>query len=170
MVLLPLREPILFRQNGISASITDESFTSDGSLDTTINWIPGLRNMGLKDMPCFIRTTDPNDIMLNYLQDEALNCLKASAIIVNTFDELEYEVLQAIYSKSPRIYTMGAIFLSSQARDLRRSQVIELKFMKRRLGLPQMPRQKGTKLDRLCNYGSVTVMSDHGICVGARKQ
>ncbi|THG11482.1 hypothetical protein TEA_011190 [Camellia sinensis var. sinensis] len=77
----------------------DESFQRDGSLDTTIDWIPGMRNIRLKDMPSFIRTTDPNDILFNYQSEEVQNCLKASAIIFNTFDTLEHQVLQAIASK-----------------------------------------------------------------------
>ncbi|KAE9466202.1 hypothetical protein C3L33_01889, partial [Rhododendron williamsianum] len=85
----------------------DESFTSDGSLDTQIDWIPGMRNIRLKDIPSFIRTTDPEDILLNYLKEEAQNCLKSSAIIINTFDTLEDEVLQAISSKFPHINTLG---------------------------------------------------------------
>ncbi|THF99949.1 hypothetical protein TEA_002189 [Camellia sinensis var. sinensis] len=82
----------------------DESFQSDGSLDTTIDWIPGMRNIRLKDMPSFIRTTDPNDILFNYLSEEVQNCLKASAIIFNTFDTLEHQVLQAIASKFHNTY------------------------------------------------------------------
>ncbi|KAI8017780.1 UDP-glycosyltransferase 85A7 [Camellia lanceoleosa] len=66
----------------------DESFQSDGSLDTTIDWIPGMRNIRLKDMPSFIRTTDPNDILFNYLSEEVQNCLKASAIVFNTFGHI----------------------------------------------------------------------------------
>lgn len=85
----------------------DESFTSDGSLDTPIDWIPGMRNIRLKDIPSFIRTTDSEDILLTYLNEEAQNCLKSSAIIFNTFDALEHEVLQAISSKFPHIYTLG---------------------------------------------------------------
>lgn len=85
----------------------DESFATDGSLDTTIDWIPGMRNIRLKDIPSFIRTTDPEDILLTYLKEEAQNCLKSSAIIFNTFDALELEVLQAISSKCHHIYTIG---------------------------------------------------------------
>ncbi|KAG5534253.1 hypothetical protein RHGRI_022392 [Rhododendron griersonianum] len=89
----------------------DESFTSDGSLDTQIDWIPGMRSIRLKDIPSFIRTTDPEDILLNYLKEEAQNCLKSCAIIFNTFDALEDEVLQAISSKFPHINTLGPVSL-----------------------------------------------------------
>jgi hypothetical protein len=42
--------------------VTDESFKDDGTLDTPIDWIPGMKNIRLKDLPSFIRTTDTNEI------------------------------------------------------------------------------------------------------------
>ncbi|XWS41594.1 hypothetical protein CRYUN_Cryun17cG0095300 [Craigia yunnanensis] len=83
----------------------DENFVSDGTLDTPIDWITGMSNMRLKDIPSFIRTTDPNDIMFDFMGSEAQNCLKSSVIIFNTFDELEHEVLEAIVAQFPHIYT-----------------------------------------------------------------
>lgn len=75
-----------------------------------IDWIPGMGNIGLKDIPGFIRTTNPNDIMLNFMEKEACNCLNSSAVIFNTFHELERDVLDAISSKFSRcIYTIGAL-------------------------------------------------------------
>ncbi|CBI38430.3 unnamed protein product, partial [Vitis vinifera] len=97
-------------QRGI-VPFKDETFISDATLDTPIDWIPGMPNIRLKDIPSFIRTTDPNDTMLNYLGDEAQNCLKASAIIINTFDAFEHQVLEAIVSKFPSIYTIGPLSL-----------------------------------------------------------
>ncbi|CAN6887126.1 unnamed protein product [Brassica oleracea] len=39
----------------------------ENDLNTEIEWIPTMRNPRLRDLPSFIRTTNPNDIMLNYL-------------------------------------------------------------------------------------------------------
>ncbi|TKY50106.1 UDP-glycosyltransferase 85A2 [Spatholobus suberectus] len=44
----------------------DESYLTDGYLDTKVDWIPGMKNFGLKDMPGFVRTTDPNDFILKW--------------------------------------------------------------------------------------------------------
>ncbi|KAL0449234.1 UNVERIFIED_CONTAM: Linamarin synthase 2 [Sesamum latifolium] len=93
----------------------DENFVKDGLLDKEIDWIPGMRNVRLKDMPSFVRTTDIDDILLNYLGDEAQNCLKASAIIINTFSDLEREVLDAIAPLSPPIYAVGPLTLLSRS-------------------------------------------------------
>ncbi|KAJ4715059.1 Glycosyltransferase [Melia azedarach] len=65
----------------------DEKFLIDGTLDTSADWIPGMSSMRLKDFPTFMRVTDVNDIMFDYIRVESQNCLKSSAIIFNTFDE-----------------------------------------------------------------------------------
>ncbi|XXG76428.1 hypothetical protein AAC387_Pa08g0780 [Persea americana] len=94
------------------APLEDESYMGSGYLDTTIDWIPGLRDMCLRDLGGFIRVTDPKDFTLNFVIDEVQNSLKASMTIFNTFEDLEHEVLHAIRSMfPPRIYTIGPLLL-----------------------------------------------------------
>ncbi|KAK9284707.1 hypothetical protein L1049_023883 [Liquidambar formosana] len=139
----------------------DESFNHDGTLDTPIDWdIPGMPNMRLRDIPSFIRTTDPNDIMLNFEGGEAQNCLKSSAIIFNTFDELEQEVLEAIKSKFPNIYTVGPLTLLSR-------YMPDCPFKSLRSSLWKEDSKCLEWLDKrepnsvvYVNYGSVTVMTE----------
>ena len=138
----------------------DESFKNDGSLETPIDWIPGMRNIRLKDIPSFIQTTDPDDILLNYTKDEAENSLKASAIILNTFDALEHEVVQAIESIFPHIYTTGPLSLLGQGNT-------ESPLSSFRPSLWREDTQCLQWLDKqepnsvvYVNYGSVTLMSD----------
>ncbi|CAA3029844.1 7-deoxyloganetin glucosyltransferase-like [Olea europaea subsp. europaea] len=138
----------------------DENFMENGLLDTPVNWIPGMKNMRLKDMPSLIRTTNPDDILLNYLGDEAQNILKASAIIINTFNDLEHEVLEAISPISPPIYTVGPLALLT--RGLPESQLSSFK--------PSLWKEDAACLEWLdkqaqnsiiyVNYGSVTTISD----------
>ncbi|KAF9610581.1 hypothetical protein IFM89_023375 [Coptis chinensis] len=73
-----------------------------------------MRDIWLMDLPSFIRTTDPEDILLDFLGEEAQNCLNASAIVFNTFDDFVYEVLDAISSKFPQIYTVDPLPLLAQ--------------------------------------------------------
>jgi UDP:flavonoid glycosyltransferase YjiC (YdhE family) len=68
-----------------------------------------MKNMRLKDLPTFIRITDTNEIMFDFVRSETQNCLNSSAIIFNTFDEFEYEVLEAISAICPRIYIIGPL-------------------------------------------------------------
>ncbi|KAL2521651.1 UDP-glycosyltransferase 85A1 [Forsythia ovata] len=138
----------------------DENFMENGLLDTPVNWIPGMKNMRLKDLPSLIRTTNPDDVLLNYLGDEAQNNLKASAIIINTFNDLEREVLEAISPISPPIYTVGPLALLS--RGLPESHLSSFK--------PSLWKEDAACLEWLdkrarnsviyVNYGSVTLISD----------
>ncbi|KAL6959400.1 7-deoxyloganetin glucosyltransferase [Sarracenia purpurea var. burkii] len=89
-------------------SSSDESFTSDGAPETPVDWIPGLTNVRFKDLPSFLRTNNPA-IMFDFMGEESQKCLNAPAIIFNTFDTMELEVLGAIAAKHPRIYTIGPL-------------------------------------------------------------
>ena len=90
----------------------DESYATDGTLDAPIDWIPAMPNMLLKYLPTFLRTVDPNDIMFDFVGEEAQNCLQATAIIINTSDELEHEVLDALKSKCPKLLHSRPPFLA----------------------------------------------------------
>ncbi|THU69810.1 hypothetical protein C4D60_Mb08t18340 [Musa balbisiana] len=156
--------------------LKDESDITNGYLDVAVEWIPGLKNMRLKDLPTFIRTTTPttscsttatveaqrasmakapvreamaamlppiytigpphfafspsfrtvpltsfprstdgpDDIMLNYCNREAQRASMAKAVIMNTFDELEQPVLEAMAAMLPPIYTIGPLTLLSR--------------------------------------------------------
>ncbi|ONK74098.1 uncharacterized protein A4U43_C03F2750 [Asparagus officinalis] len=83
----------------------------NGYLNTPIDWIPGMKNIRLKNLPSFLQTTDPNDIIFNYLKNESQAAKQATAIIINTLDDLEDSVLEAMSSILPPIYTVGPLTL-----------------------------------------------------------
>ncbi|KAK8693168.1 hypothetical protein V6N13_070762 [Hibiscus sabdariffa] len=139
----------------------DENFINDGTLDTPIDWIPGINNIRLKDIPSFIRTTDPNDIMFDFLGSEAQNCLKSSAIIFNTFDELEHEVLDAIIAKFPHIYTLGPLNLLSRHFPESHFNSLRSNLWKEDTNCIEWLNQREPDSVVYVNYGSVTVMSDY---------
>ncbi|XP_058766138.1 7-deoxyloganetin glucosyltransferase-like [Vicia villosa] len=89
--------------------LKDESYWTNGYLDTKVDCIPGLHNFRLKDLPGFIRTTNPNDVMLEFFIEVADSVHRASAIVFNTFNELESDVLQVLYSMLPSLYTIGPL-------------------------------------------------------------
>ncbi|XP_008219468.1 PREDICTED: 7-deoxyloganetin glucosyltransferase-like [Prunus mume] len=91
--------------------LKDASYLTNGYLDTEIDWIPGMRGIRLRDIPSFIRTTDPNDFMLNFLLVEMARVKRASAIILNTFDALEHEVLDGLSTLLPPVYSVGPLHL-----------------------------------------------------------
>ncbi|KAI7994798.1 UDP-glycosyltransferase 85A2 [Camellia lanceoleosa] len=98
------------RKRGIFP-LKDENDITNGYLNTLLDWIPGMKNMRMKDMPSFVRSTNPNDIAFNRWLEEAQNNLKSHAIVFNAFSEFEHEVLEAITSTFPHIYTVGPLSL-----------------------------------------------------------
>ncbi|PIA31353.1 hypothetical protein AQUCO_05000022v1 [Aquilegia coerulea] len=143
--------------------LKDESCFSNGYLDTPIDWIPGMRNIRLKDLPSFIRTTDRNDIMLNFLGEQAQNCLKASAIIFNTFDELEQEVLDAIVAKFPRIYTIGPLPLLSKQHPENELKSMSSSLWKEDSSCLDWLDERSPNSVVYINFGSITVMTEQNL-------
>ncbi|KAG5250988.1 UDP-glucuronosyltransferase family protein [Salix suchowensis] len=91
--------------------LKDESYLSNGYLDSVIDWIPGMKGIRLRDIPSFVRTTDPEDFMLKFIQGETERARKASAIVLNTYDALEHESLAALASMLPPVYSIGPLHL-----------------------------------------------------------
>ncbi|KAF7070400.1 hypothetical protein CFC21_075926 [Triticum aestivum] len=100
--------------------LKDESCLTNGHLGRTIiGWIPGMLPISLGDICSFVRTTDPDDFGLRFSMVEANGCTKADALILNTFDDLEADVLAALRAEYPRIYTVGPLgsLLNHHQRD-----------------------------------------------------
>ncbi|KAM5575654.1 hypothetical protein ABKV19_014556 [Rosa sericea] len=89
--------------------LKDASYLTNGYMDTVIDWIPGISSIRLKDMPSFIRTTDL--ITLQFFLYEMARHQRASAIIVNTFDALDHEILDGLSSLLPPVYFIGPLHL-----------------------------------------------------------
>jgi UDP:flavonoid glycosyltransferase YjiC (YdhE family) len=118
-----------------------------------------MKNIRLKDLPYFIRTTDTNETMFDFLGSETRNCLNSSAIIFHTFDELEFEVIEVISAMFPRIYNIGPLpFLS---RHLPGSQFKSLSssLWKEDSKCLQWLDRWEPKSVVYVNYGSITVMT-----------
>ncbi|KAK8479645.1 hypothetical protein V6N13_021261 [Hibiscus sabdariffa] len=139
----------------------DENFVNDGTLDTPLDWILGMSNMRLKDIPSFIRTTDSNDIMFDFMGSEAQHCLKSSAIILNTYDELEQEVLDVIVAKFPHIYTLGPLNLLGRHIPESHFSSLRSSLWKEDTNCIEWLNQREPESVVYVNYGSVTVMSDY---------
>ncbi|ERN14680.1 hypothetical protein AMTR_s00038p00215640 [Amborella trichopoda] len=86
---------------------------TNGYLETPLNWIQSMPSIRLRDMPSFLRTTDPDDIQLNFVTEETL-AIKSTAVIFNSFDSLEQQVLDAINAKVPALYTVGPLHMMCQ--------------------------------------------------------
>lgn len=80
-------------------------------MDTVIDFIPGLKDIRLKDLSTFIQTTDPNDFMLKFIMVAVERASESSAILIHTFDRLEREALDAVSSMFPCFYAIGPLQL-----------------------------------------------------------
>ncbi|AES74875.1 putative 7-deoxyloganetin glucosyltransferase [Medicago truncatula] len=89
--------------------LKDKSYLTNGYLDTKVDCIPGLENFRLKDLPDFIRITDPNDSIIEFIIEGAGTAHKDSAFIFNTSDELEKDVINVLSTKFPSIYAIGPL-------------------------------------------------------------
>ncbi|AQK41275.1 UDP-glycosyltransferase 85A5 [Zea mays] len=65
--------------------------------------------ISLGDISSFVRTTDADDFGLWFNITEANNCTKAGALVLNTYDALEADVLAALRAEYPCIYTVGPL-------------------------------------------------------------
>lgn len=84
-------------------------------METRLEWIPGMSHMRFKDMPSFVRSTNPNDISFNRWLEEAQDNLKSDGIIFNTFYDFESEVLDVVSSTFSKpnnpIFSVGPLNL-----------------------------------------------------------
>ncbi|XP_055834492.1 7-deoxyloganetin glucosyltransferase-like [Solanum dulcamara] len=91
--------------------LKDESYLTNGYLETTFDWIPGMEGICLRDFPSFIRTTNPEEYMIKFIIQETERSKNASAIIINTFEPLEKEVVESLQKLLPPIYAIGPLNL-----------------------------------------------------------
>lgn len=63
----------------------------------------------LGDISSFVRTLDPQCFALRVEEGEANSCARARGVILNTFEELEPDVLAALRDEFPRVYTIGPL-------------------------------------------------------------
>ncbi|TKW20470.1 hypothetical protein SEVIR_4G090500v4 [Setaria viridis] len=96
------------RQRGYTP-LKDESYLTNGYLDTPIDWIAGIPPVRLGDISSFVRTLDPQCFALRVEEDEANSCARARGLILNTFEDLEPDVLDALRAEFPRVYTIGPL-------------------------------------------------------------
>ncbi|GJW35244.1 hypothetical protein Tco_0058164 [Tanacetum coccineum] len=85
------------------------SDVANGYLETILDWIPGMENIRLRDFPSFIQTKDIDDTMLNYMIRKA-----AAIIVLNTFDALEHDSVNALTVTNPQTFNIGPLDLMQQ--------------------------------------------------------
>nr|ACG29696.1 cytokinin-O-glucosyltransferase 2 [Zea mays] len=99
--------------------LKDAEQLTNGFLDTPTDWALGMsKHTRLKDFPSFVRSTDPDEFMFHFALKVTEQIVGADAVILNTFDELEQEALDAMRAMIPSsasIHTIGPLaFLAEE--------------------------------------------------------
>nr|BBC62114.1 glucosyltransferase 16 [Nemophila menziesii] len=144
-------------QQGI-IPLKDESDLTNGYLDMPIE-IPGVINIRLRDITVMIRTTNPDDPVLNFVISELNKVTKASAIIVNTFDALEHTVLKALSPICPPIYPIGPLHLLVDQIEPESAKSIGSSLWKEETECLQWLNSKEDNSVIYVNFGSVIMLS-----------
>ncbi|WJX65693.1 7-deoxyloganetin glucosyltransferase [Trifolium repens] len=138
--------------------LQDESNLTNGYLDTKVECIPGLQNFRLKDLP-FIRNIKPNDSSVECISEAVGRAHRANAIIFNTSNELESDVMNVLSTVFPSIYAIGPLcsllyqspqnHLASLSTNLWKEDIACLDWLE--------SKEPGSVV--YVNFGSITVMS-----------
>ncbi|KAE9595955.1 hypothetical protein Lal_00030888 [Lupinus albus] len=146
-------------QKGL-APLKDISYITNGYLETTIDWVPGIKEIKLKDIPTFFRTTNPDDLMLDFVLGECKRSERASAIILNTFDALEHNILDAFNSSNlPPVYSIGPLHLLLNNVTDKNLEAIGSNLWKEDPECLEWLNTKEPNSVVYVNFGSITVMT-----------
>jgi hypothetical protein len=118
-----------------------------------------MKHIHLKDLPSFVRTTDENDMMINFIIRETNRSSRALAIILSTFDLFEQDVLDVLSTLLPRIYTVGPLLLLADQIKDKRLKSIGSNLWKEPSGLVEWLNLKEPNSVVYINFGSITVMT-----------
>ncbi|GJM85034.1 hypothetical protein PR202_ga00762 [Eleusine coracana subsp. coracana] len=137
----------------------------NGYLDTIVDWAPGMpSDMRLRDFVSFVRTTDADDGMLRAVMG-IMDTLRTapSALILNTFDELEAQVLAAMRPVLPPIYTVGPLPLLAAEQQAAAGSLATLSasLSKEDGGCLAWLGRKPRRSVVYANFGSIAVLTSH---------
>ncbi|XP_021753217.1 7-deoxyloganetin glucosyltransferase-like [Chenopodium quinoa] len=140
--------------------LKDESCLTNGYLDTSIEWVPGLiKEARMKHLPTFLRTTDPNEIIFNYLAEATRNAKVTAGLILNTFDDLEGQILKEIEKVIANIYTIGPLTKLSQPVNERKLLPLSWSLWKEDNSYLEWLDKRSPKSVIYVNFGSIAVLT-----------
>ena len=143
-----------------------EEQLTNGFLDTPVECAPGLsKHIRFKDLPSFIRSTDPDEFMVHFALKVTEQIAAADAAVLNTLYELEQEAVDAMRAMIPpaaSIHAVGPLALLAE-------QIVPHGGQLEALG-SNLWKEDGSCLAWLegrrpgsvvfVNYGSITVMTN----------
>ncbi|XP_028801346.1 7-deoxyloganetin glucosyltransferase-like [Neltuma alba] len=147
----------------------DENFANNGTSDATLDWVTGMKSIQHKDLPNFIRFKSLSEFLFEYKASVSEECMKSSSIIINTFQELESEVLEVIMAKNPNVYNIGPLqllnrhFIHQEKENDQFKSSSGLSFWKSDSKCIQWLDQWKPSSVIYVNYGSIAVMTEQNL-------
>ncbi|KAE8645802.1 7-deoxyloganetin glucosyltransferase isoform X1 [Cucumis sativus] len=139
--------------------LKDMNQVTDGYLETTVGWTQGMKNIRLRDLPTFLRTTSLDDIMINFIIQEMKRSREASTIILNTFDAIEGDVKDSLSSILQSIYTIGPLHMLGNQIDDEKLTAIGSNLWAEESECIEWLNSKQPNSVVYVNFGSITVMT-----------
>nr|XP_043636222.1 7-deoxyloganetin glucosyltransferase-like [Erigeron canadensis] len=139
--------------------LKDAADLTNGYLDTTVDCIPSMKGIRLKDIPTFVRTTDPDEFMVQFVLRETSRAKNASAIILNTFEDLEQDVLDELRSIYPPVYSIGPLHTLANSMEKNDLQLLGSNLWKEETECLEWLDSKEPNSVVYVNFGSITVMT-----------
>eukprot|EP00253_Pinus_taeda_P027809 PITA_27809 len=136
--------------------LKDENCFTNGYMDQIIPCIPGMPQLRVKDLPKSLQLTDSSNYMFQFLRSEAQAALEAEFVILNTFDELDGPIVDALRTRLPALYTIGPLVL--QAED-GISGISASMWTEETECMKWLDAQEPCSVIYIC-FGSITVISD----------
>ncbi|KAJ8648138.1 hypothetical protein MRB53_001161 [Persea americana] len=92
-------------------------FGDDADMDRAIIGVPGMESiLRRRDLPSFLRAKEVTDPGLQIVWAETLQTTRSSALILNTFEDLEPKILSHIRVHCPTTYSIGPLHALHRAR------------------------------------------------------
>lgn len=118
-----------------------------------------MEGIRLKDLPSFLQTTNPKDVIFNYKSESVLNALKTGSLILNSFEDLEQEVLDAIRIKIPNLYTIGPLSMLERQLCGGKLDSVDSSLWKQDMGCLEWLDEKKPGTVLYVNYGSLSILT-----------
>jgi hypothetical protein len=80
-------------------------------MEQIIPCIPGMPHLRIKDLSFSLRRTN----MSEFVRSEAKAAREADFVLLNTFEDLDRPVIDALRDKLPSLYTIGPLGLLSES-------------------------------------------------------
>ncbi|KAI3672850.1 hypothetical protein L6452_38950 [Arctium lappa] len=140
--------------------LKDSSFLVNGYLDTPYDCIPSMPGLRLKDIPPFIRITNPGDeYMVEFFVRQIERAKTASTIVLNTYHELESDILETLSSIFPPCYGIGPLNLLEKEIVHKSLASIKSNLWKEETECLEWLDSKAPLSVIYVNFGSITVMT-----------